>query len=461
MRRIAIAALACALSACNNRPANSSRAANDRPTDPSDRAHTAAAANAAAHPTTNPSATQIATMDPAQLRSANLPVAAGGPATGKRDDKLKPYAIFTGPCFPTGLTVSHNGRLFVCYPRWGQPVNFTVGEVTREGLVPFPDAPINGFHPSEPTKLDPRTHLVSVQSVVFDSDDRLWLLDTGSINMQPWIDGGPKMWAYDLHNGQRVKEITFGDALKKQTYLNDVRFDLKRGDQGTAYITDSGAGGIIVVDLASGKAWRKLDGHPSVMADKSLTLMVEGQPLKRRPPTGEEKPVLINSDGIALSPDGKTLYYTPLTGHAIYAVATDFLADRNASSDKAETAVRKLAEKPSANDGLICDAQGRIYTSDFEDNSIRRFTPSSAEGSGAANEARTASANTAQQQSAQVIVQDERLLWPDTFCIQDGNLYVTANQLNRQPDFHRGENKLQQPFTIFQIPIDGQRNPNE
>src|SRR3954468_21841329 len=98
------------------------------------------------------------------------------------------------------------------------------------------------------------------------------------------------------------------------------------------------------------------------MADKSLTLMVEGQPLKRRPPTGEEKPVLINSDGIALSPDGKTLYYTPLTGHSIYAVSTDFLADRNASSDKAD--VRKIAEKPSGNDGLICDAQGRIYTSD-------------------------------------------------------------------------------------------------
>ena len=443
MRHYALAvALACLCSACINRSNNSTRAANDHAPQQSDRAHTAAAVTDNAQPTTNPSARQLATINPNELRSANLPVAAGGPAAGKRDHKLQPVALFTGPCFPTGLSISHNGRLFVCYPRWGQPVNFTVAEVTQGGLVPFPDAQTNGFYPSEPTRLDPKSHLVSVQSVVFDADDRLWLLDTGSINMQPWIEGGPKLWAYDLRTGQRVKEITFTDALKKQTYLNDVRFDLKRGDQGTAYITDSGAGGIIVVDLASGKSWRKLDDHPSVMADKSLTLNVEGQPLKRRPPSGEEKPVLINSDGIALSPDGKTLYYTPLTGHSIYAVSTDYLADRSASS---EAPARKIAEKPSGNDGLICDAQGRLYTSDFEDNAIRRFTPG-------------ASTTDSKQE---IIVQDDRLLWPDTFCIHDGKLYVTANQLNRQPDFHRGQNKLQQPFAIFQIPIDGQRNPKE
>jgi sugar lactone lactonase YvrE len=252
-------------------------------------------------------------------------------------------------------------------------VNFTVGEVTRDELKPFPDAATYEFYPSEPKKLDPRTHLVSVQSVVFDAKDRLWLLDTGSINLQPVIEGGPKMWGYDLKTGKRIKEITFGDAVKKTTYLNDVRFDLDRGSEGTAYITDSGAGGIIVVDLASGKAWRKLDGHPSVMADKNLTMMLEGQPLKRRPRSGPEQPVLINSDGIALSPDGKTLYYTPLTGHSIYAVSTDFLVDRNRSD--ADAAVRKIADKPSGNDGLICDAQGRLYVSTFEENSIRRFTP--------------------------------------------------------------------------------------
>jgi sugar lactone lactonase YvrE len=455
MRRSITLALTVVLAACNSRSERSSQATS-KPAQQSDSAQSASAVMATEQPTTNPSAQQVATMDPNKLQVATLPVATGGPAVGKHDDKLKPYALFYGPPLPTGLTVSHGGRLFVSYPRWSQPANVTVGEVTKDGLIPFPDDATNAFYPSEPGKLDPKTHLVSVQSVVVDANDRLWLLDTGSINMQPAIDGAPKMWGYDLKSRQRVKEIRFDGALKKQTYLNDVRFDLKRGDQGTAYITDSGAGGIIVVDLASGEAWRKLDGHPSVLADKSVTLMVEGQPLKRRPPTGDEQPVMINSDGIALSPDGATLYYTPLTGHTIYAVSTGFLADRNAFDPVAYSAVRKVGDKPSANDGLICDAQGRIYTTDFEDNAIRRITPS---GGGGLTEARAAGAASAQP--GEVIVQDERLLWPDTFCIHDGKLYVTSNQLNRQPDFHRGDNKLKQPFAAFQIQIDGQRNPNE
>ena len=450
MRRIAILGFACLLASCTNHPSSESGPSADAP----GQKNGSNVANAA--PTTSPSIRQVVMTHPDEVKAVKLPVVAGGPAVDKNDDKLKPYALFYGAAFPTGLTLSHDGRMFVCYPRWGQPVNLTVCEVTRDGLVPFPDAATNEFYPDEPSKLDPRTHLVSVQSVVFDAKDRLWLLDTGSINLQPVIDGGPKMWGYDLRTGKRFKEITFGDAVKKKTYLNDVRFDLNRGGEGMAYITDSGVGGIIVVDLASGKAWRKLDGHPSVKADKTLTMMLEGQPLKRRPRSGPEQPVLINSDGIALSPDGKTLYYTPLTGHSIYAVSTDYLADRNRTDDP--SAVRKIADKPSGNDGLICDAQGRLYVSDFEENAVRRFTPPTA------GEMRSSGAQTAAARDAgagEIIVQDQRLLWPDTFCIQGGKLYVTANQLNRQPDFHNGINGLQEPFAIFEIAIDGERNPKE
>ena len=53
------------------------------------------------------------------------------------------------------------------------------------------------------------------------------------------------------------------------TYLNDVRFDLRRGEPGIAFITDSsnqGPNGIIVVDLASGQSWRRLHDHPSTKA---------------------------------------------------------------------------------------------------------------------------------------------------------------------------------------------------
>ena len=63
--------------------------------------------------------------------------------------------------------------------------------------------------------------------------------------------------------------------------------------------------------------------------------------------------------------------------HNIYAVPTDLLANRNTGEQKLAEAVKVIATKPSGNDGMICDAQGRIYTTDFEENCIRRTDPES------------------------------------------------------------------------------------
>ena len=37
---------------------------------------------------------------------------------------LEPVATFDGPV-PTGVTVSLTGRIFVCFPRWGDDVQAT------------------------------------------------------------------------------------------------------------------------------------------------------------------------------------------------------------------------------------------------------------------------------------------------------------------------------------------------
>jgi hypothetical protein len=70
---------------------------------------------------------------------------------------------------PTGVAVSRRGRIFVNFPRWEDGVPFTVGEVLKNGkVVAYPNAAMAG-------------DLTSVQSVVIDSKDRLWALDTGSV----------------------------------------------------------------------------------------------------------------------------------------------------------------------------------------------------------------------------------------------------------------------------------------
>ena len=39
---------------------------------------------------------------------------------------------------PTGISVAENGRIFVNFPRWGDAVPFTVGELREGKVVPYP-----------------------------------------------------------------------------------------------------------------------------------------------------------------------------------------------------------------------------------------------------------------------------------------------------------------------------------
>jgi hypothetical protein len=171
---------------------------------------------------------------------------------------LEPVAYFN-EAMPTGVTVSQQGRIFVNFPKWGDDVSFTVSEIREGKAKAYPNEALN-----QTNENDLAAALVSVQSVVVDPADRLWILDTGRPLFKPTQFGGPKLVCVDLSTDEVVKKILFPqDVALPTTYLNDVRFDLRRGSgEGMAFITDSsqkGPNGIIVVDLASGQSWRGRD----------------------------------------------------------------------------------------------------------------------------------------------------------------------------------------------------------
>ncbi len=126
---------------------------------------------------------------------------------------------------------------------------------------------------------------VSVQSGVVDQRDRLWVLDTGSIQFARTAYGGPKLVGIDLARNQVFQKILFPqDVVTPESYLNDVRFDLKRGSGFFAYITESGQqspNGIIVVDLSSGKSCRRLGNQPSVKPDPAFIPTFEDRRCRR------------------------------------------------------------------------------------------------------------------------------------------------------------------------------------
>ena len=370
-------------------------------------------------------------LEDAQLATAQ------GPAT-EQVGEIEPVALFNGP-MPTGVTVSRSGRIFVNFPRWGDQVEFTVAEVKSGQPAAYPDAAMNRYDPAKLSE-----NLVSVQSVVVDPADRLWLLDTGSLAFGPVPPGAAKLVGVDLKTNRIFKTIHFPpDVALSTTYLNDIRFDLRRGTGGMAVITDSsgeGPNGIIVVDLDTGESWRRLHDHPSTKADPNFVPIVEGEPLMQRPVENVARAMTIGADGIAISGDGERLYYCPLSSHRFYSVSVDALADRSIPADQVAETVQEVPNRNFASDGLESDAAGRVYLTDYENNGVRVYDPRGG--------------NTP---TYDFVARDPRLIWPDTLSLAgDGYLYVTANQLNRQKQFHEGKDLRQQPYALFRVKVDAQ-----
>lgn len=335
---------------------------------------------------------------------------------------------------PTGITVSQSQRQFVNFPRWGDEVPFTVAEIRHGELVPYPNLAINQVTPEKPAD-----SFLSVQSVVVDPQNRLWVLDTGRIQFGPRQFGGPKLVGIDLNRNEIFQKILFPkDVALETTYLNDVRFDLQRGEAGMAFITDSsstGPNGIIVVDLATGESWRRLPDHASTKPEKDFLPIVEGQPLLNRPAKGDSSPLTIGADGIAMGAEGKRLYYCALSSRTLYSVSVEALVNRNLSNEAVAETVINHGSK-GASDGLESDDQNRIYITDYENNAIHRRSPNG---------------------TIDTLVHDPRILWPDTLALsKDAHLYFTANQLHRQPNFHEGKDLREKPYSLFRIQVDAQ-----
>ncbi len=408
-------------------------------------------------------------------------------ATDKTTGTLEVVATFNGP-MPTGVTVSRNNRIFVNFPRWGDDVPFTVAELVNGKAVAYPDEAVNNWpgrtRPNPNAYMDEQAnqiHFVNVQSVVVDPANRLWVLDTGAPKLKNIVPGGPKLVCVDLATNRIVKTILLPpESAGTNSYMNDVRFDLSVGQHGaqdpqtmpgskaaadpnkpapdpahpvaerssgrgpagpevfgTAYITDSSSQGpnaIVVVDLATGKSFRRLNQHISTQGEPGFVMFAEGQPVYQTDPGKPAEPNLFAADGIAISADGKELYYCPISGTKLYGVSTAMLRDRTKSDADVASTVRIVTGKMPS-DGLESDQAGNIYLSDPVTDSVHVFNTHT--------------------MMLTTLVHDPRLIWPDTMSVtDDGYLYVTANQLNRQPTLHNGVDMRVKPYVLFRTKID-------
>lgn len=302
----------------------------------------------------------------------------------------------------TGVAVTEDGRRFVNFPRWTDDAPISVAEVMKDGsLRPYPDAKWNSWRNARANELPVGDYFVCVQSIVPDGHGNLWVLDPGAPGNEKILEGAPKLVRIDLSSNTVTKTILVpGDVALQGTYLNDIRFS---PDGKTGYITDSGTrGAIIVVDLESGKSHRALDGHPSTQIDKTVQVTLDDKPLVR--PDGRQP--AFAADGIAISKDGKTLYYQALTGKTLYSIDTVKLRSDVSEADRA-AAVKTVAQTHVA-DGLWMSKTGVLYLTSPTDYAIKRLNGATVE----------------------TVLTDRRLRWPDTFSEgRDGTMYVTASHI--------------------------------
>ena len=337
-----------------------------------------------------------------------------------------------GKALIQGAKVDSQGNIYVSTARWGGPeIPATLSKLVKKGsgwvLVPFPSEAMNDVR--NPAGLK------AVLGFEIDRNDVMWILDQGHIAGAPSGPGDEKLVLWDLRANHEVQRYLFStaDSDKTCSFLNDVAVD---NDTGFAYITDSGifcnplAGGLLVYNANNNTARRVLDRTPFTQNEPNFFFNVGDRPALKNTST----PMLTGADGIALSGDKKTLYWTNLTGHTLWALDTAVLRDFMKSEAQIQAAVREVMTLPSNTDGMTADRANNVYLTALALEGLMKFN--------------------AQAGRLERFAYHPEMVWPDTLAWgPDGSLYIVSNHLNTWVD---GDMNFRHPkvpnFRIWRIP---------
>ncbi|WAH60761.1 major royal jelly family protein [Pseudomonas silvicola] len=354
------------------------------------------------------------------LASSQLANAAAVLAT--RGQTLTEVASLDWLCNAVALTST--GRMFVGLPRWpGFEKTPSIAEVLADGsLKPFPGGDWNHWSPGKSAS----RALVKINTIHIFDDDTLWAIDQGVDAGPNGINDGQKILQFDTRTGKLLRSIVLPPSvLPAGANLNDLRLDSEH-----AYLTDSGLGAIIIVNLKTGVALRRLADHQSTkMSPERRPIGEGGQPLLK----SDGSDLQVHADPIEISPDGQWLYYQALTG-PLWRVSTAALRDIQVTEKKLAEHIEFVYDT-GALTGTAIDSAGNLYLGEYDKPRITVLAPDG---------------------SLNVLAQDPRLWNPDAMVISDQReLYIPVPQSarmasNRGPG---GVSALQVPFKIYKLAL--------
>ncbi|XP_076169534.1 yellow-h [Ptiloglossa arizonensis] len=273
-------------------------------------------------------------------------------------------AIFDGDFIaennlPLGLDVWRD-KVFITLPKWKNGIPATLASVPKYSetkspkLRPYPDW---SWH-----RTGNCDGLTSVFRVSVDECDRLWVLDSGKVDI---ANGGkkacpPSIFIFDLTTDNLIRKyIIPDDQVKEDSLYTNIVVDIRNEDCGTAvaYASDVFRYGLLVYDFAKDSSFR-IQHHlffPDPLASKYELHGVKFQWTD-------------GIFGIALSPvdihEDRTLFFHPMSSFREFAVSTSVFKDKKTAEESTDYFMpigRPRAKDYGHSSGSVVDRNGVMF----------------------------------------------------------------------------------------------------
>ncbi len=316
----------------------------------------------------------------------------------------------------------YRNQIYASFPRKLSPqVPITLGKmltkydflspVLENRFLPYPSWEMN-----QPTSKNET--LFSVLGFEIDTQSGImYILDQG----QTSTPGTMKIIRYDLEKEALIDSLVFpNNVINEQTSsLDQIVVDPVRN---MAYVSDSGAYALLVVDFSSHSVRRLLSQDFTTKPDPSLWITYQNGNKKCL----NQSSYRVGIHALARSCDFQRLYWSPLTSKSLYMLST--LQNFTTSS----LVISVLGNTNSIMQSMLCNTNEELLMANVETNQIYRFEEQP-------------TYNNISRWMQEFTKREELMQWPSSMSYgTNGYLYILSNQwcsvLNKEIDFKNPNN---------------------